>query len=379
MIKQEPFLNKVNSFLNLLVLIYLLFEIFLIARIPSGYQASKKNEPAIPVTQNDLPDIYYIVPDCYPSASYQQEVLHFNNTAFEDSLKKAGFFLPKESSSNYNRTAFSMLSVFNMDYVKGVDTLRKVDAKNYALALHQLRSARVFTLLDEADYKLINLSIFDILNTKALLKQDFLAASPEEFFFSYSFAHYFLRDIYYTWLSRKSKLQKTNLAEKYEPVKAYNRLVIDTLLQHNFTSPAKPVFVYAHLNMPHYPYFFNATGEPFEQDSIYGKEMITSRDRFTAYIQYTNKQLLNIADAIRKKTNGKAVIIIQSDHGLYDLDEKRKADAFKNFTAVYFPDKNYASVPDTLSNVNSFRLVLNRYLQQKLPLIENKSYFISIR
>lgn len=380
MIQKERSQIKAAVFFNLLFSIYLLLEIINLFQLQA---ISKENRPLAlakpaPIV-NRLPDIYYLIADCYPSSSYQKEMLGINNDYFEDTLKKHGFYVPVLSKSNYNRTVFSMLSVFNMGYLNSIDTLSPATSKQYALALKEIRSAELFAYLNKANYKIINLSIFDIGETKALRKQNFLSVSDREIFFSHTFWNYFSRDIYYHWILNKENYKDRLNKATHEPLKLYNKQIIDTLLNNNFTLAGKPVFVYAHLNMPHYPYYYDETGVPYNQDSIYGNDMITNKKRFAGYIRYTNKQLLHIIQSIKNKTKGEAVIILQSDHGISDLDATKKTDAFRNFTSFYFPDKDYSVLPDTMSNVNTFRIILNKYMHLNLLPIKDSSFYMRWR
>jgi len=68
--------------------------------------------------------------------------------------------------------------------------------------------------------------------------------------------------------------------------------------------------------------------------------------------------------------------IIQGDHGYRFYDDRRKNDEFPNFFAVYFSNKDYRHVPDTLSNVNVFKAVLNTYFRQQIPFESNKHFFL---
>jgi hypothetical protein len=380
-IRKEPAQLRTTFFFNTIVLLVLLLEGIKLISLHNSLQ--QKNQ-ASQITLSDsvskgLPDIYYIVADCYPSSQYQQEVLGINNGYFEDSLTTDGFFIPAKSQSNYNRTVFSMLSTFEMDYLRMVDTVNLANPKSHALAIRDMKSPLLFRHLEKAGYNIANLSIFDIGKTKALRKQNFLAASPKGIFFSHTLWNYFLRDIYHTWIFKNREYKQQINRKIYEPLKAYNRQIEDTLLNSNFSDHSNPVFVYAHLNMPHYPYFFNEKGIPNTADSIYGKEMITNRSRFAGYIRYTNTKLLQILRSIKDKTKGSAVIILQSDHGINDLSPAQKTDAFRNFTAFYFPDRNYSTVPDTMSNVNTFRIVLNKLMDQRFNNLADHTYYIKLR
>ena len=56
----------------------------------------------------------------------------------------------------------------------------------------------------------------------------------------------------------------------------------------------------------------------------------------------------------------------------YDKDYYVRAG---NLTAVYFPDKNYSEMYQTISLVNLIRVVLNKYFEAKLPLLPDKHFY----
>ena len=159
--------------------------------------------------------------------------------------------------------------------------------------------------------------------------------------------------------------------------KIYNKKILDTLATLRLSPPAnQPVFLYAHLGMPHFPYFYDEEGNAYPDHVVFSDSMISDRSKFAGYIGYTNHQLDTIVSELLVKTGGNAIIIVQSDHGLADMDWSRKEDAFRNFSAFYFPDKDYHLLYDGMSNVNTFRVVLNKYFNQALPLLPDRSYYI---
>ena len=70
------------------------------------------------------------------------------------------------------------------------------------------------------------------------------------------------------------------------------------------------------------------------------------------------------------------VIIFQGDHGYRFYDNNKKEDEFPNFCAVYFSNKDYRQLPDTISNVNLFKVVVNTWFNQNSPFESNKHYFL---
>ena len=73
-----------------------------------------------------------------------------------------------------------------------------------------------------------------------------------------------------------------------------------------------------------------------------------------------------------------AVIIIQSDHGFTDFDGVPSDPElfFKNYSALYFPDNDYSSIYDTVSNINTFPILFNKYFNTKIPLQKDTTVFL---
>jgi len=64
--------------------------------------------------------------------------------------------------------------------------------------------------------------------------------------------------------------------------------------------------------------------------------------------------------------------MILSDHGFrYEDKNFHPANEFMNLNAVYFPDKNYKEVYDSITNVNEFRVIFNKYFDQQLPILRD--------
>ena len=62
------------------------------------------------------PDIYYIIPDSYPSDTWLQEAMGYDNSAFTQALRDRGFTVVSHARSNYGATFTSLASILNMRY-----------------------------------------------------------------------------------------------------------------------------------------------------------------------------------------------------------------------------------------------------------------------
>ena len=65
------------------------------------------------------------------------------------------------------------------------------------------------------------------------------------------------------------------------------------------------------------------------------------------------------------------------DHGNRDITKEAfPIRHFQNLNAVYYPDNDYKMLYDSISGVNQFRVVLNKLLQQKLPVLKDSSIYL---
>jgi hypothetical protein len=98
---------------------------------------------------------------------------------------------------------------------------------------------------------------------------------------------------------------------------------------------------------------------------------------FLSYLEYTNKVMLSIIGRIQQASGHKALIIVQGDHGFRDFTGGPKLHEvyFKNYSAFYFPDKDYTTLYDTLSNINTFPLIFNKYFNTHIPLQKDSTIF----
>ena len=62
------------------------------------------------------PDIYYIIPDGYPSDDWLKETADWDNSAFTAALEERGFTVVDHAQSNYPITIVSLASTLNMQY-----------------------------------------------------------------------------------------------------------------------------------------------------------------------------------------------------------------------------------------------------------------------
>jgi phosphoglycerol transferase MdoB-like AlkP superfamily enzyme len=142
-------------------------------------------------------------------------------------------------------------------------------------------------------------------------------------------------------------------------------------------SPGKPVFVFAHIIMPHEPYFFDEYGNIQEADSALNH---LSKDSYLGQLKFLNKLIETTINGITKNYSDRLpVIIIQGDHGWrYLLGENEVEESSTILNAYFFPGKDSAKVYSSISPVNTFRVVFNKYLGTNLEILPDTTYNVFI-
>lgn len=365
-------LKKINYALNVFLLLLLLVDVvWLVTKIVNPNVLSRTSFEKVSVCDScDKPDIYLIVPDEYVGDRALLETMNFDNSEFSQQLAERGFYTP-ESKSNYNYTPFSIASMFSMEYLELMDG-NNTSHRDLNVCYDLIRDNRVFQILDQHGYELYNYSIFDVQDQPSLVKESIL---PERTRFITA----------QTLFRRIDNNILFNMAEKLGAGAKKRRLMLTykgneralNSLKSLIAKPsATPRFVYTHIVMPHYPYYFDEKGN-FREFRDMASIQETNIDHYIQYLKYTNKILLNLIDSIVAKSAKPPVIILASDHGFreYPTKTERKYN-FMNHLSIYLPGENYTGFYDSISNVNLFRVLMNKQFKQKFSLLKDSTIYI---
>lgn len=320
----------------------------------------------------DKPDVYLILTDGYPGDKELKDLLSFDNTSFKNELRKRGFHCPA-TVSNYNYTPFSIGSMFNMEYlpgIKGIDT----DPGDLAICFGAMKEAKFLQVIEAHGYRMYNYSLFDIYKEPSPFHESVLPARTK-FITAQTLFNRVERNMLYNNNTLFKSLQKRRMYISYNNIiKAYGstlNIIRDT--------SASPKFIYSHLEMPHYPYYFDRNGKPFSEENLReGKERDTTL--FKEYLLYTNNQLLRLVDSIQLNNKRPAVIMLVSDHGYRELPFRYPLSyEFNNSVAIYLPNQAYGQFYEGISNINIMRSFLNAQLAQKFPMLNDSTIKIVIK
>lgn len=367
---------RLTLFLNVLLFIYIIVDIFLglwkVIDPPSSklavYDFARRNQVKIPDTCAK-PDIYFLLFDEYASSISLKERYNFEND-IDTFFTNKGFSIQSKSISNYNFTPFSMAATFNMSYLEWLHANTDVRRQDYLQCNPEIRENELIRLLGTNGYELLNLSMFDLAGHPSRVKQSFLPVKGKMIAEGTLFPRLY-RD--FEWFFLKNKILSKLLKRDYVFRQiANNNLFLQEVMAHSTRKRKQPVFLYAHLYLPHGPFFFDEHGR--RQTTTSG---VRSPQAYLKYVRYTNKRIREVVQTILNNTNGQAVIIILSDHGFrMSTNERHPIWAFQNMNAVYFPKRNYQLFYDSISNVNQFRVVLNSLFAQKLPMLKDSTIYL---
>jgi len=371
--KRKKSLFIFTFYLNILLAILIIVDAgWLITKIPAAKEKKIFNPEAEGFTICDTcnkPDIFFIIPDQYAGYTALKDVFDFDNVDFENELKARKFYIAKKSISNYNFTPFSVASTLNMDLLSLKKGPQNYNTVGYSYEV--IRNSRVLKFLSSNGYRFYNCSIFDFDDQPAHKYSAFLPYGIKLVTaqtFTTRLAEDFRQDIL------DGKLGLKNLQKKiaYDNLH-FNDQIMDLTAKIAAEKINEPKFVYTHLMMPHYPYYFDSKGNSLPIEKLGGLNKVNAND-YIEYLQYGNKRLLELIDNILKNSVSPPLIIVLSDHGF--RHPERKVDLaydFINLNAVYFPDGNYGRFYDGISNVNQFRLIFNQYFGQRLPMLKDST------
>ena len=362
---------RLSYFINLLLLLLILIDL----GQWSYNRLQQRSHPVLPAgttacTHCDSPDIFLIMADEYAGDRSLRDLFSFNDSAFYRQLEQRGFRVLRQSASNYNYTPYSIASTLNMDYL---DLDRRGKKPLLAYCYETIANNQLLGFLRYQGYQLLNYSYFDFPGQPTYTQETFLP-NRTRLITGQTFLSRIEKEMRFQ-LSTRFNLQTEARKQAYFN-KGNNDKLYELTLQAASEKPAKPRFVFTHLMLPHYPYYFDHDGRAYPFESLQeGKQYDTSH--YLGYLQWANGQYLKLIDSIMAHSRRPPLIVLMSDHGFRHFN--RAIDPyyyFSNLVAVHLPGDNNRLLADSLTNVNLFRAILNIQFKQQLPLLRDSSYVL---
>jgi hypothetical protein len=326
-----------------------------------------------PVDPAMKPDIFFIVFDEYANSKSLKQDFSFDNLELDSSFVSRGFFYPQDSKSNYGYTRLSLPSVLALNYLK-IDDRAMMDLQLEMRGEKAIEKSPLPGFLQAEGYTLFNYGCFDFANAKvkgpAYMTSDKLRSVID----NQTIVSRIKRDIWWNVAALFSdRLQLSGISKKERELHVTRNMYNYTGFVQQLKMPSgRPRFVFAHLMLPHDPFFLDSTGH-YIPDSCLLLNKFTTRELYLMQVKYANHLIKNILGLTVQKAGRPRVIIIQGDHGYRFYTDAKLDAAFENLNAYYFSDGDYSRLYNGISPVNAFRVVLNKYFGCSLPLLKDSS------
>ena len=327
-------------------------------------------EDGLPASLDYTPNVYYIILDEYASSKVLKDIFDFDNQDFISQLSARGFHVTENSHSNYAGTILSLTSSLNMEYVNYLADAVGVDSSDRRLPYQLYGDNNIMNIFESFNYTLVSSHPF----------HDYLTLSGYEICTNSPFTSQL------EVLLWKSTILFPIFTINSEYFYADRTLCQFSELSSMHNSTKEPFFAYIHFLLPHTPYVFDPSGNIKESQIDSASTLEERKLAYIDQVQFANKKIIETIDKILLESDSPPIIVLQGDHGTNILftkfgenwpqhHDKSVTETMSIFNAYHLPDQNTELIYDSITPVNSFRLILNAYFNTNYELLEDKSYF----
>src|SRR4030095_8605072 len=386
--KGKKNISLISKYISVLLGVFVVVEVGLFVYDLATDRASKNNLSLSEIETASInrqscsrgkPDIFFIVFDEYMSSAGLSKYFSFNNSVVDSLFTSTGFYISEGSKSNYNMTPLSLASTLNFNYLDLEKRDSFVSHKIFLKAIKSFEDNRLSSFLAEQGYDIIDYGCFALKGAELHVKPYF-ESLPADMINNQTIIFRIKRDIGWFFSIRNIFTGQYRIPSSYRRNKEYhlyrNSFNAGNVLNELRRSGSRPKFVYAHLMLPHDPYFLDSAGKLVSDESILlGR--INKENAYLDQLRYSNKLLSKIIEAAATKTARERVVVIEGDHGYGRHDDPKFEDReFRNLNTYYFSDHDYSSLYPSISPVNTFRVILNKYFCYNFPLLKDSSFYI---
>lgn len=378
--RQKYFFSRFFIIPYLVLFLFFLLQIFVsekptshVVHNFSEYNCSEDNSGAI------LPNIFYIIVDAHVSQKTMKNFYGFDNESFIKFLKEKGFYIPRKAYSNYNSTDRSIPSSLNSIHLE--------QPYDITVARSMMSHNAVVRFLKSRGYICKNIPSSEGISR-------FLLSFNKEFSFS-------IFSDFTTYLLDTTLLEVFGWSRYLTEEKKRRWIEYQLAKIKELAGSRDRQFVFAHIMCPHPPFVFDENGKPrfYEGDDFWN-------DAYVHHIKYIDSRIKEVITHILEVSSTPPVIIVQGDHGTsrYVVGQSQEkyerfvyfrdkfADGFFDeeirqelsgveehfgiLNAYYLPNNGQESLYDTISPVNSFRVIFSRYFNLAIELLPDSSYIV---
>lgn len=391
-IRYKKSLPKVNQLFLGFVCILLLFPIFKIAsfeaktgrflRIDLSGGLIRRN---ITEDTENLPDIYYFIFDRYAGPKSLKEEYSYDNSKFFNFLKDKGFYLAKDATTNYPKTSQSLGSSLNYEYINYLtEKTNGGVSSDQTVVTPLIRNNKVIKFLKSKGYTYIHIgpvwnpTSINPNADKNFIFKDGLYPGADEFttgFLNTTIAAPLFKDIF---------RDRTAISEDPYNNDHRKRVLFELESIAKVPKMPGPKFVFMHILIPHDPFVFGKNCEPIAETEVEKHDHVTN---YLNQLNCANINIMKMIDDILARSAKPPVIVLQSDEGPFPmktpLPDKESwgtatdatlREKYPILNAYYMPGVSNKELYQSITPVNSFRVIFNVYFDTKLPLLPDRNY-----
>ncbi len=381
-IKSRGNFSKLTSFLNVVASFLVGYQLIMIiyGNVKNEKLSSNNNFDTIELESTFKgPDIYFIILDSYARSDILKESYNYDNSSFLEWLSQRGFRIANRSTSNYAYTHSSLASSLNMAYLDDLAKQLGEELTSFAPFKNLIKYSDVSKFLKKHGYTFVALSsgysLTEIDNADVFISKSGLLSEFQNV------------------LLNTTPIPKILYAAVNQDDKRRERLLFNFESLSRIPEMESPKFVFAHINSPHWPYVFGKNGEPVKSELrlLHGRKKRRDEKSRGDYIQkyldqlaFTTKKTMKAIETILSTSIEPPIIVLQSDHGPEPISEIRNLDEITNtslrermsiLNAIYLPQVGHQELYDSITPVNTFRVIFNSYFGTEYELVKDENYW----
>jgi hypothetical protein len=371
-------LGRITEGLNIAAIVLVLLTLvsivpYELGRAARGVQAAPPPEMELPeATRNPGRDIFYLVFDRYGSDWSIQERFGIDNSEMSRWLESRGFTVLPGARANYRATDFSLASTLQMRYLDDITERYGRNTGDRTPARELLKDHPVGRFLQANGYRYVHIPSWygptlDSPIADELLRWD-EASEFTQVLNDSTMAPLVLDLIEEASGEPPHRDRHRNFAEyQFRQV------------QRAAAAPY-PVFVFAHILLPHAPYTYRADGSPMlDEDERSLPEAVLYEEQ----LAYTNMRIRETVEVLLDRPPAEQpIIIMQADEGPFlcfnvdciDGSPETYGIRFGIQGAYFLPDLDPEVLPPDHSAVNTFRMLFSEYFGADFPRLPDRSY-----
>ncbi|HEV8572831.1 MAG TPA: hypothetical protein VGR49_07265 [Actinomycetota bacterium] len=364
-------LPRITSALNLVSAALVLMNVASVAVYEGRRSLAGREAPLTetlvlhPPPSGALPDIYYVVLDRYGGQEALREVFGFDNRDFLGFLDERGFVVASESRANYPRTNFSLASSLNLEHLGFLTSSVGPASDDTRPLISLIGDHRVGRSLKAIGYRYVHIGSWWAPTASSPLADVTVPYGGLSEFPSV------LLQTTPVWPVANFVVGGLGRRRDWAGVKQQFEALIQS------RDLPGPKLVFAHILSPHEPFVFDRNGDFVSEE----EEARRPRDQnYIDQLLFVNRKVQEVVEALLAGPDD-PVIVIQADEGPYEgpgswrrASDRLLRRKFSILNAYYLPGEGGPDPHPSITPVNTFRLVFDRYFGSDLPLLPDRSY-----